>query len=115
MLMLKRLSLLTVVSLAIMLAGGAVAGEKAETVTLEGKLVCAMCTLHAEDAKSCQSVLEVAASEEGAKPAFYYLAKNEATKELGMTCKGDQSAKITGAVMEKDGKKWITATKIEAI
>jgi len=112
--MLKKLSLLMVVSAAIMLTSGAIAGEKAKPVTLEGNLICAMCQLHAEDAKSCQSVLEVAASEKGAKPAFYYLAKNEATKELGMTCKGDQSAKITGTVAEKDGKKWITATKIES-
>jgi hypothetical protein len=113
--MLKKLSLLVVVCLAITLAGGALAGEKAETVTLEGKLVCAMCTLHAEDAKSCQSVLQVAAAEKGAEPAFYYVAKNDASKELGMTCKGDKSAKVTGTVMEKDGKKWIAATKIEAM
>jgi hypothetical protein len=113
--MLKKLSLLGVICLAITLAGGAFAGEKMEAVTLEGTLVCAHCTLHAEGVKSCQSVLQVAAAEKGAEPAFYYIAKNDMSEELGMTCKGDKSARVTGTVAEKDGKKWLTATKIEPI
>jgi len=113
--MLKKSALLVVVSLAIVLAGGAYAGEEAEAVTLEGRLVCAHCTLKVEGVKSCQSVLQVAADEKDAEPTFYYIAKNDVSEELGMTCKGDKSAKITGTVAEKDGKKWLAATKIEAI
>jgi hypothetical protein len=113
--MLKKLSVLGVIFLAITLAGAALAGEKAKTVTLEGKLVCAHCTLHAEGVKSCQSVLQVAAAEKDGEPTFYYIAKNEVSDELGMPCKGDKSARITGTVAEKDGKMWLTATKVEVM
>ena len=43
-----------------------------------------------------------------------YLEKNDALKAYGHTCQGEKPAVATGTVTEKDGKKWLTATKIEA-
>ena len=43
----------------------------------------------------------------------YYIAKNAAADEAGHQCKTEAKAKVTGTVSEKDGKKWIEATKIE--
>jgi hypothetical protein len=113
--MLKRFSILLIISLAITLVGGVLAGEETETITLEGKVVCALCTLKEEGLKECQNVLQVEPGEEGAEPAFYYIAKNDVGDKLGTVCKDSKHAKITGTVAEKDGKKWITASKIEPL
>jgi hypothetical protein len=71
-----------------------------------------MCTLHEEGAKKCQNVLVVKAD---GKETHYYLAKNEANKELGMVCKGSKAVQVTGQVTEKDGRLWIAATEITAL
>jgi hypothetical protein len=113
--MLKRFSILVIISLAITLVGGVLAGEETETITLEGKVVCASCTLKEEGIKECQNVLQVESGEEGAEPASYYIAKNDVGDKLGMVCKDSKHVKITGMVAEKDGKKWITASKIEPL
>jgi hypothetical protein len=55
-------------------------------VTVSGKITCAKCTLKKADAKSCQDVLVVA---------------------------GEKGATVTGTVTEKDGKKWLTPSKME--
>jgi hypothetical protein len=113
--MLKRFSILLIISLAIALVGSVLAGEETKTITLEGKVVCALCTLKKEGMKECQNVLQVEPGEEGGEPAFYYIAKNDVGDELGTVCKGPKHAKITGTVAEKEGKKWITASKIEPL
>ena len=41
----KKLAVLTVALLAVALLGGTLAGEKGEEVTVEGTVMCAMCTL----------------------------------------------------------------------
>jgi hypothetical protein len=104
-----KLAMLTV--LAVLLAFTAVAGEEAKPVTLHGKIACAMCVLKVDGAKECQSVLVV--ESEGKEPMHYYLVKNEAAKEYAHTCGGAKEAVVTGMVAEKDGKMWITATKVE--
>jgi hypothetical protein len=92
------------------LAGPVAAGE--ETVTLEGKMVCAKCNLKEEGLKKCQNVLVVEVNDER---AHYYLAKNEANKEFGDVCLAEKQARVTGSVSEKDGKMWIAATEIVLI
>ena len=97
--------------LAVAVAGPALAGD-AEPVTLEGKILCAMCTLHEEGAKKCQNVLVV---KKDGKETHYYLAKNATDKEFGMVCKGPKAARVTGLVSEKDGKLWLEATAIDPV
>jgi hypothetical protein len=79
-----------------------------ETVT--GKLTCAKCSLKKAD--QCQDVLIT--TDAAGKTTEYYVEKNDVAKAYGHTCKGEKPATVTGAVSEKDGKKWIAATKMEA-
>jgi hypothetical protein len=95
-------------ALAVSLVAGATAGDEA---TMTGKVTCAKCTLKKADAKECQDVLVV---KDGDKTAEYYVEKNEVAKTFGHVCGGEKPAVVTGKVTEKDGKKWISATKMEA-
>ncbi len=113
--MLKRLLIMLIISLAVALVGGAIAGEETETITLEGNVVCALCTLKLEGIKECQNVLQVESGAEGAELTNYFIAKNDVGDKFGMVCKDSKHVKITGVVEEKDGKKWITASKIELV
>jgi hypothetical protein len=104
----KTLSLL---GLALALVVGLVATlPAAADTTLSGNVVCAKCTLKKADAKQCQDVLVV---KDGDKTAEYYITKNEVSQKFGHTCKGEKAAMVTGTVATKDGKTWITPTKIE--
>ena len=97
--------------LALALVVGLVAAATAgDDVTLTGKVMCAKCNLKKADAKDCQDVLVV---KSGEKTAEYYVEKNEVAKAFGHACKGEKDAVVTGKVTEKDGKKWISATKME--
>jgi Family of unknown function (DUF6370) len=90
------------------LAGTAMAAD----TTLTGSVMCAKCTLKKADAKECQDVL-VVAGERGAV-TDYYIVKNAVWKEFGHVCKGEKAATVTGTVSEKDGKKWITPSKMSS-
>jgi len=97
-----------VVALAVGLAAVLVAADE---VTLEGKIACAKCTLKKADAKECQNVLLVKQGD--GKTTEYYIVVNEAAEEFGEVCTNTTEAKVTGTVSEKDGRKWITASKVE--
>lgn len=88
------------------------AGDEAKTVTVSGKIACAKCTLKVADAKECQSILVVEGSQ-GTQPTHYYLVANEVAEEFGHACESETGAVVTGAVREKDGKLWLTASKME--
>ena len=104
----RRLAVMLVIVAAVALTGLALAGEKADPVTLEGKLVCAKCTLAEEGQDKCQSVLLT--GEKGDKK--YYLVKNDVAEKDGHVCKGEKAVKVTGMVTEKDGRTWIEPTEI---
>jgi hypothetical protein len=95
----------------LLLAAFAVAGEKAEAVKLTGSLACAKCMLGEQDA--CQSVL-VVDGVEGKDPAYYYIVENEVADEFGHPCQEAIGAVVTGTIEDKDGKVWLTPTKMES-
>ena len=77
----------------------------------KGTLVCAQCALHKPDAHECQDVLLVD-SGKGEK-IEYYITKNEVAEKAGEACTLEIPAVVTGTVEKKDGKLWLTPTKIE--
>jgi hypothetical protein len=97
--------------LALVLVAGFVAVATAgDETTLTGNVMCAKCALKKADAKECQDVLVV---EAGGQNTEYYIAKNPVAEKFGHVCKSVKPAVVTGTVTEKDGKKWITASKME--
>ena len=96
--------------MAVLLVGLAGIATAADS-SLTGNIMCAKCALKKADAKECQDVLVVKDATSEAKE--YYLTKNAVLEKFGHTCKGEKAAIVTGAVTEKDGKMWLTATKIE--
>ncbi len=90
----------------------AVSAEESKPVTVSGNISCAKCSLKKADAKECQDVLVVTAKD--GKTTEYYLAKNATTEKFGHTCQGTKNATVTGTVSMKDGKTWLTASKMEA-
>ena len=89
-----------------MVATAAVAGE----VTLTGNIVCAKCTLKVQGLKDCQNVLMV---KEAQQDVQYWLVNNDVTKAFGEVCTAVKPVTVTGTVETKDGKNWISPTKIE--
>jgi hypothetical protein len=103
------------VLLALTLGTAAIAGTEGRQVTLEGDVVCAFCTLKVKGFKGCQNVLLVKKDGMDSEPEQYYFTKNEISDEFGMVCTESKRVRLTGTVTEKDGKKWITPTKIETM
>jgi len=102
---------LSVLGLALALVVGfAMVTSASEEKTLSGNVMCAKCTLKKADATKCQDVLVV---KDGDKTAEYYVEKNAVAEKFGHVCGGEKAAVVTGAVSEKDGKKWIAPSKME--
>ncbi|OWK37679.1 DUF6370 family protein [Fimbriiglobus ruber] len=83
-------------------------------VKLTGTLVCAKCKLKAEGIKKCTNALQV---KEGEKTVTYFLEdKGNGEGYHEDVCGGSEKANVTvvGTVSEKDGKKWVKPTKVEA-
>lgn len=102
---------LTLMALTIAVLIGFVGTAVASETTLTGSIMCAKCTLKKADAKDCQDVLVVKG--ENAESTLYYIAKNDVAVKFGHVCTGEKAAVVTGSVEEKDGKTWITPTKME--
>ena len=105
----KKLALVATVA-ALVLAATAVRTFAAdEPVTITGDAKCAKCVL--KEGKECQNAIQV---KTGDKSVTYYLAANDASKELnGKLCEGAKKVKATGTVKAVEGKMQLTATKIE--
>ncbi len=101
-----------IVAIAVLAALGLATAAFAAEVTLSGNVACAKCTLKKADAKACQDVLVVAGNS-GASTE-YYIVKNAVLEKFGHTCTGEKGVTVTGTVSEKDGKKWITPSKMDA-
>ena len=85
----------------------AVAAEEAETKTLKGMMVCTKCKLGETDA--CANALVV---KEDGKDVTYYI-KDNGKGEKYHTCMGEKPVTVTGTVVEKDGKMWLTMAKVK--
>ncbi len=94
----------------VLLAGSATLGVAAgKEVKLDGKLTCAKCDLKKE--KECATVI---VTKEGGKDVVYYLDDKSHKAHHSDYCSSAKDGSVTGTVSEKDGKKIITATKVEA-
>ena len=78
--------------------------QAAEEKTLEGVMSCEKCNL--KTAEACADALQVG-------DTLYAIEENGKRKTSEHVCSGTAKAKVTGKVEERDGKKFIVATKIE--
>lgn len=92
----------------IALSTAAVAGDE---VTVEGKMICAKCSLQEVGHEGCQSVLAVEG--EGDEPTLYYIEMNDVAESFGHACGAARPARVTGTTEDRDGKTWIVAVTIE--
>ncbi len=104
--MLKSLGIVMLLATALVSSSVQAAEE-----TFSGTVMCAKCTLKKADAKECQDVLVV---KNASGPATeLYVVKNDVSKTFGHVCSGETPATVVGSVAERDGKKWITASKMD--
>ena len=92
---------------------GKPAAKADKEVTLTGTLVCAKCGLKEPGVKKCTNAIQV---KDGDMTVTYFLDDkgNDETYHEGLCGGGTKSgAKVTGTVTEKDGKRWVKATKVE--
>jgi hypothetical protein len=100
-------SLLSLAVALVLALGLAVSTGAADEITMAGKIVCAKCTLGKADAKECQDVFIDARSN-----VEYYIQAEHEDDAAGHQCGGEVKATVTGAVSEKDGKRWILPSKV---
>ena len=80
-----------------------------DTKDLNGKAMCAKCEL--KKSESCQTVIEV---KDGDTTKVYWTTDNEVAKKFHKdVCKKPVEVTAKGTVEEKDGKLYVTLTKIE--
>ncbi len=100
--------LFPLLSMAVVSLGATLAFAAAE-VTVTGEGQCAKCSLN--ETPACQNA--IVATENG-KKVTYYLVQNDVSKKFHKNvCKAVKKVKATGEVKEEDGKKVLTASKIE--
>jgi hypothetical protein len=89
----------------------AFAADKDKEVTITGEGKCGKCAL--KETKDCQNVVQV---EKDGKKTTYYLEQNEVSKKFhSELCTDTKKVKVIGTVKEVDGKKQLTAKKIELV
>jgi hypothetical protein len=97
-------------TLAVLTALGTGLEAQEKESTFKGTILCAKCAL--KETKECTTAIVV---KEGEKKLTYYF-KDKGVKEgyHEEVCGGDRKeGSVTGTVLEKDGKKWISPKKVE--
>ena len=100
-----------VAGLALVFGGTALADDAAKEVTLKGKLVCGKCTL--KEAKACCNVLQVKTGDKTVNYIIQDKGNKEAYHKAICPAGSEKDATVTGTVSDKDGKKFIKATKVD--
>ena len=105
-----KLTLALLTAVAVTSLTNTVFADDTKDVTITGTMVCGKCTLHLTE--KCQNVVQVM---DGTNTVNYFLKQNEVSKaQHEAVCHGDsEKVTVTGTVKEKDGKKILTASKIE--
>jgi hypothetical protein len=105
-----RIAVVLALGLAVvaLVAGPGMCADK--VVTLKGTIMCAKCEL--QEPGKCQTVIRV--KEEGKEVTYYFKDKGSKEEYHENVCGGGrQEGSVVGTVTEKDGKKWITPTKVQ--
>ncbi len=109
----------SVLAFAVFALGGSVFTLSAEDkpadkeVKLTGTLVCAKCNLKLEGVKKCTNALLV---KDGDKTVTYLIADKGNDEDYHEDVCGGAAkpgVTVTGVVSEKDGKKWVKASKVD--
>lgn len=104
--MIRKLFSVMAVVVAATFVASAVADDKKDSKTIEGKLVCTKCKL--KETESCGNAVVV---KEKDKDVTYYI-KDTGAKEKYHVCSGEKSVTVTGKVTEKEGKKLVEDAKV---
>ncbi|MBI1842427.1 MAG: hypothetical protein HYR88_16440 [Verrucomicrobia bacterium] len=103
----KIIASFAALAVASMLVTTATAADKEKV--LKGEGVCAKCEL--KESAKCQNAIRV---EEHGKKVVYYIEDNDVSKGFHKkVCTATIKLTATGKVSEKDGKKWLAASKLE--
>jgi hypothetical protein len=104
------LSVLVSLAVAFFLVAGLSADDKDKKgeKTLKGTITCAKCDL--KEADACATVIKV---KEDGKDVVYYFDKAAHKKHHPKICKEPMEGTVVGKISEKDGKKIVTASKVE--
>ena len=97
------------VALALVLGLMAVTTLSAAETTLKGTMKCGKCSLKKAD--KCQDVLS-SPTTRARRPNTGW-SRTKRPRRPATSARATAKATVTGEVSEKDGKKWITASKIE--
>ncbi len=103
-----RALLSTFLSLALVAALSLPVVAQGKEVKVTGKVTCTMCDLKTE--KECSTVV---VAKEGGKEVVYHLDEKSSKANHDAVCKGGKQGTVTGTISEKDGKKIITASKVD--
>jgi hypothetical protein len=102
------LCLTLAVAVVCLLTSGSRAADP-KPVTLKGEVMCAKCEL--KEATKCTNALRV--KQDGKEVTYYFLDKGNGEEYHEEVCGGGRKeATVIGIVSEKDGKKYITPTKV---
>lgn len=86
------------------------ADDANKEVILTGQIMCAHCEL--KETPKCQTVIQV--KEDGKDVLYYFVGSNgKALCDEGVCGGGRKDGAVTGTVFEKDGKRWVTPSKVE--
>ncbi len=97
-------------ALVVVLVLSSAARAEDKQITLKGEILCAKCALN--ETKKCTTAIVV--KEEGKNVVYYFNDKGNKEDYHEEVCGGARKqGTVTGLVVVKEGKKWITPKKVE--